>query len=75
MAITDEEERKAHREAKIKRIKASPEYRSKVKQGVKTRYSRFMNRMLAPRGRFAGIVPKSVALHNMCGDNAYERTS
>lgn len=66
----------------IDRIKliASPQYRRKVKLAAKTRNSRFLNRVRgryqsAASGHWLGVVPKSVALHNMCGDNAYERTS
>ena len=49
-----------------------------IKKVVKTRQSRFINRITARYNdatskRWLGVVPKSVALYNMCGDNAYER--
>ncbi len=54
-------------------LRASPEYRKMVRDKVKTKWTRAVNRRAAPAGKFLGIVPKSVALYNMCGDNAYKR--
>ncbi len=54
-------------------LKASPKYRKMLRDKVKTKWTRRRNRMAAPAGKFLCIVPKSVALYNMCGDNAYKR--
>ncbi len=54
-------------------LKASPKYRKMLRDKVKTKWTRRRNRMAAPAGKFLGIVPKSVALYNMCGDNAHKR--
>lgn len=75
-----EEERAARKAELIARIKASPEYRAMVIQGVKTRHSRWQNRMAAraadlESGKWLGVVPKSVALRSNCGDNNYGRAT
>ena len=72
------EEVEAHRQEKIARIKASPKYRAKVIQGVKTRYSRGLNNKLAQEGarqsgRWLGLVPRSTALMNHCKARNYGR--